>query len=171
VFFLGTTLAHAEIVLCGNATTLDHFQLSVDPSQASPCAEPYTQHVVSKAHTAAQRALLTAQPLRYLQVEGGLAVLKSQGERDTIDAALAAEQAAEAAAQAAVVTELEDPACRVATFAQIATRFDTLRATLQGDLDGISNIATAKTELADAFQRVINIMEKMALCLRATQGR
>ena len=164
VLLLWAGLAHAALFVCGDATQFFSAQFA-DPATPPACPAPFTRAEVSTGDTPGQQTILSgAIPKRYLKVVGGLVVEKTQGEKDAVDAALAAAQAT----QEALETEANDPNCRNVRLEQLDTFFDTLATNLQGDIDGISNIATAKTELADAFQRVVVVLRKLAKCVRAT---
>jgi hypothetical protein len=159
------TVAQAELFICGDTTILHRWTFA-DPTQAPSCPAPYTRHQIAEAQTASQLALIESLPRKYLKVEDSLAVEKSQAEKDAADAALAAKQQER--------QEYEDAAtnndlCN-ATLAQLETAKDQLATNLQGDIDGISNIATAKTELADMMGRLVNALEKLMRCIRGRAG-
>lgn len=161
-----TTLAHAEVVLCGDATALVWFRLSADPTKTPACPAPFSQVVISKANTAGQRAILEGTDQAFLRIVSDLATLKAQGDIDAILAQRAAAAAAQTALQEAVTN---NDLCN-ATLAELETRKDQLLTNLQSDIDGISTIATAKTELADMMQRLVGALEKVLRCVRGRAG-
>lgn len=87
---------------CGDANGLTRYIESVDPSRVTdPTCSP-----VPEANVPAQKALVASFPqknhlghFKYLKVVGGLAVEKTQAEKDAADAAHAAALAAEEAAK------------------------------------------------------------------------
>lgn len=137
-----------------------------DPSCAAIPDEPHTV-------TQEQRALLATVAASHpngrchLKVVDGLAVEMTAGEKDTVNAAIAADEADQ---QAYVDAVTGNDLCN-ATLAELETRKQQLQTALQGDIDGISNIATAKTELADMMQRLTNALEKVLKCVRGRAGR
>jgi hypothetical protein len=88
------SLAHAEFYVCGDTT---QFQQAFyrDPSLGRPgnCT------LVDNANVDSQVTLIQGQypDFKYLKVVSGLAVMKTQAEKDAVDAAILAKQQADAA--------------------------------------------------------------------------
>lgn len=170
------TVAHAEDFVCGdgvrpqcaNTTGATRYIRSVDPSQVT---DP-TCAVIPEAETAVQRQLIEtvaashAHGRCHLKVVAGLAVEMSQGEKDTVNVAIQAIADERQAYEDAVTN---NDLCS-ATLAELDTAKTALLNNLQGDIDGISNIATAKTELADMMVRLVNALEKLMRCIRGRAG-
>lgn len=57
-----------------------------------------------------------------------------------------------------------------ATLEELGVRKTQLDAALQGNIDGITNIATAKTELADMMGQLTGAMLKLMECIRGRAG-
>lgn len=168
--------AHAEFFVCGDGvrpacagtTGLTQVLPSSDPSTVSDG----TCTAVSDANLDAQKALLQTVAASHvngrchLKVVGGLAVEMSGVEKDTVNAAIQAKlDERQAYADAVTGNDL----CH-ATLDEIRARKAQLDAALQADIDGITNIATSKTELADMMQRLTGALLKLMECIRGRAG-
>jgi len=163
------TPAFAEDFVCVLTAggTLTRYVASVDPTKIAPSpTETCTQ--VSKANTPAQRTLLNTVPRKYLKASGGLLVEMDAAEKGTVDAAAAAKAATRTALETEAATQ---DLCSSATLADINTKFTTLRAALQTDIDAITTITNAKTELSDMMDRLILAQQKIVRCLLARTAR
>lgn len=161
--------AQAAMFICGDPTTF-RGHVFADASQPPTCPAPYGLSQVPKAETAAQEALIAAFPKYYLKVMGtppdGLVTEKTQAEKDAVDAAILAKQEEQQAYDDAATN---NDLCN-ATLDELAAAKNTLASNLQGDIDGISNIATAKTELTDMMTRLVNALDKLMRCIRGRAG-
>jgi hypothetical protein len=165
-------ISEAALFLCGTSTSFTGHRF-LDVSQPPTCPAGDALSVVTDSDiVAAQMAILDnpANPKRYLKMVGtapdALVEVKTTEEKAAVDAALAAQEAER--------QEYEDAAtnndlCN-ATLDELATAKTALVTNLQGDIDGISNIATAKTELADMMGRLVNALEKLMRCIRGRAG-
>jgi hypothetical protein len=163
--------AVADLFICGDASTFRGHRFA-DPSTPPTCPPPYALSRVPEDQTAAQQALIDAfaHQKYYLKIVGtapnGLVTEKTPAEKADADAAiLAKQQEHQQYEEAATNNDL----CN-ATLDQLAAAKTTLQENLQGDIDGISNIATAKTELADMMTRLVNAMDKLMRCIRGRAG-
>lgn len=157
---------------CAGTTGLTRYLRGLDVGEVTDPActaipdEPYTL-------TQDQRALVAtvaashANGRCHLKVVEGLAVEMDAGEKGTVNAAIAADEADQ---QAYVDAVTDNNLCN-ATLTELETAKTQLQTNLQGDIDGISNIATAKTELADMMQRLTNALEQILKCVRGRAGR
>lgn len=177
---LWAPLAHAEDFVCGNdvrpqcadTTGATRYLRSVDPSTVSDPSCTMLDDNTTPGITADQRALVTsvaaghANGRCHLKVVDGLLVEMDAGEKDTVNAAIQAVLDEQQDYEEAVSN---NDLCN-ATLAELDTAKTQLLTNLQGDIDGISNIATAKTELADMMQRLVNALEKLMRCIRGRAG-
>jgi hypothetical protein len=102
----------------------------------------------------------------HLKVVGGLAVEMTQPEKDVVNAAIQVQLDEQQAYEDAATN---NDLCN-ATLAELGTAKTALMTNLQGDIDGISNIATAKTELTDMMTRLVNALEKLMRCMQGRAG-
>jgi hypothetical protein len=156
----------ADDFVYGDEGGLTRYIESIDPSKAPPGGTP-----VSKTDTPAQRALLHTVPLRYLKVVGGLAVEKTQAEKDSADAADASVRAER---QAWVNEITNQDICAAASPAEVIALIDAFYdaevAAMTTDITAVTNIATAKAALVTVAQQVSQqrmYIKKLARCLRA----
>lgn len=112
----------AEDGYCGDANGVTELVHSVDRTLiiAQGC------FALPKGATLSNTALLIDNPLRHLKVVTGVLTRKTQAERDAADAALAAQQAAEATRQATLSAALGNQACNNVSVATIDARIDAL---------------------------------------------
>ena len=158
-------------VPCAGTVGLTQYHRSVDPATM---ADPTCTEVPPEppSLTQAQRALIhtVAQSHPYgrchLKVVGGLAVEMTQGEKDAVNAAIQVVLDDQQAYEDAVAN---NDLCS-ATLAEIRTRKDQLDAALAEDIAAITNIATAKTELADMMNRLTGALLKLMECIRGRAG-
>ena len=170
--------AAAEDFVCGNAARpqcaasvgATRYIRSLDPSFVT---DP-TCFMIPEASVVAQRALVESmgtpekQPNGrcHLKVVAGLAVEMTQPEKDVVNAAIQAVLDDQQAYEDAVAN---NDLCS-ATLDQLATAKASLDSNLTGDIAGITNIATAKTELQDMMTRLTNALEKLMRCIRGRAG-
>lgn len=159
--------AAAEDFACGDSAGLTRYIPSIDPSKV----QDGTCTVISKANTPTQRVLIAATPLRYLKVVDGLAVEKTQGEKDAVDAAITAAQAARQALLDEIATQ---DVCAAATLGELAIIIDTFYdaevAAMTTDITAVTNIATAKAALVTVATQISQqrvVIKKLAWCLHA----
>jgi hypothetical protein len=91
LLLLFPVLVWAEPVICGDATKLQYFQPSVDPTRAAPCPAPYAQFVLTETNPGlevieAQKTLYATIPQQHLKVVGGLMVEMTPQEQAAVDA-------------------------------------------------------------------------------------
>jgi hypothetical protein len=72
LLLLFPVLVWAEPVICGDATKLQYFQPSVDPTRAAPCPAPYAQFVLTETNPGlevieAQKTLYATIPQQHLE--------------------------------------------------------------------------------------------------------
>jgi hypothetical protein len=123
--------------------------------------------LVPKADTAAQVALIqSVGRYDYLKVVSGLVVEKTQGEKDAVDAA----KAAQAALLADLHTELASSAtCNAGDLATVNSRLATRKATLDAQIDGIAaaNLTTLKAGLHGVVDDEYLVLQALARCVIA----
>jgi hypothetical protein len=152
----------ADDFVCGDTTRLTRYLPSVDPSTVTDG----TCSVIPEADTPAQRVLLQTISRRYLKVVEGLAVEMSQGEKDAVDAALAA---AAAAVQAYLDELATSDVCSVANFAAVETALDTRHNALAAQINAVGtlNLTTFKAALHGINDELTTVQKKVARCLFA----
>jgi hypothetical protein len=154
----------AEDGVCGDATVMTRYLVSMDPSKMPPAVGGKPCVVISKANTPAQRALVQATAPHYLKVVGGLAVEMTQGEKDVVNAA---EAAAQAVVQAHVDETTANTLCNTATESDITNRVNTIHDNIGTDIAAVTNIATAKTALTSLNDAYAAAFKQLGRCLVA----
>ena len=158
VAFCGS--AAASNYVCGDTTKLGYYAQGIDPSKVPACTAPWTVSEVPEADISAQDALYATVPPRHLKVVAGLMVEMTPAEKAVVDTPTAAQ-----AARAAFLVEMNtQDICSGVSVADIQAKIATMRSNLQTDIDGITNIATAKTELAGMMNKLTTALEKIAIC-------
>ncbi len=162
LLLLVPALAQAEFFVCGDSNSLQQvFYRDLSLSRPGNCS------AVAEGSIAAQLALM-ASVVRfdYLKVVSGLAVEKTQGEKDAVDAAIAATNAA----IAAVASELSgSTTCNAADLATVNSRLATRKATLDAAIDGIAaaNLTTLKAGLHGVVDDEYVVLQAIARCVVA----
>jgi hypothetical protein len=173
-------VVEAEDFVCGNGvrpqcadtTGATRYIRSVDPSKVTDPTCVMLDENATPGITASQRALVETVSASHvhgrchLKVEAGILVEMTQPEKDVVNAAI---QAVLDEKQAYEDAATNNDLCH-ATLAELDTAKTALMTNLQGDIDGISNIATAKTELTDMMTRLVNALEKLMRCIRGRAG-
>jgi hypothetical protein len=153
--------AHASDIVCGDASGLTGYQTSVDPSQVPPGC-----FLIAKEATASQRALYTETvQKRYLKVVDGLLVLKTAAEQAAVDAAIVQEVAALAVLSAAAAESV----C-TGTLASVASVLTADAAQVQGAIDAVTSVETAKAALTTLQTHVYALVQRLAQCVGVRTG-
>jgi hypothetical protein len=168
--------AQAEFFVCGDGgrpqcagtTGLTRVLPSEDPSRVTDptCAQVPDNQIDAQKTLLQTVAASHANGRCHLKVVSGLAVEMSAGEKTAVNTAIQAKLDEQQDYSDAVTN---NDLCS-ATLDELTTAKTALLNNLQGDIDGISNIATAKTELADMMGRLVNAMEKLMRCIRGRAG-
>lgn len=108
-------------------------------------------------------SVLPGVPDRYRTMSGTTVVEMTPAEQDAVDAPAVAA----AALQATYDSEIASNDLCDATLAQVVSRIDSEKTTLDTGITGITNIASAKTVLLDLNSRYALALKKLATCLRA----
>ena len=146
IMFAATATVQAEMVVCGDSNGVTKVITSIDPSKVQGLGIPnctvLTKNLgVSTLDT--QKTLYNNTPLRYLKVTSGLLDVKTQSEKDAVDAVIATQVTAKQ--ELIDESDTKNQMCNPISLQQIKNRVTTINDTLNNQIDG--HTATAQTSI------------------------
>lgn len=155
-------VAMASNFICGDSTRLEKYTQGVDPALVPVCPGPYLlSGPLLEDVIPAQDALFASVNPQYIKVVSGLMVEMTAQEKINVDAPRVAQEAL----RAEFTTELRtQDICSSANKALIQAKIATLRNNMRADINNITNINSAVTELLDYTDKLTNALEKLAIC-------
>ena len=141
-------IAHAEFFVCGDSSQFTQ-AFYIDPTFNKPgnCSQVADSNVTSQQNVIAS----VGSRKDYLKVVSGAVVVKTQVEKDAVDAVIAVQQAVIQAAKDEA--NVNNALCSAASLQQIKSKVQALNDTLEGQID--EHQATTKTAIDSALTLVL----------------
>ena len=166
IFLLMTGIAYAEDFVTYDPGTGAYQGCRSYGDTNVPLSDPNNLASVRSGYVYANpfcASVLPSVPEQYRKVVAGVVTEMTQAEKDIVDAP----GIAAAALAASYQTEISTNDLCEATLAQIASRIDSEKATIDTAISGASNIAGVKTVLLDMNTRYAAAFKKIGKCVRA----
>jgi hypothetical protein len=152
--------------VCGDATQLQQFTPSSDPTKVPACPAPFLLSEIPEPEIPAQRTLYASLPPRYLKVVDGLMLEMTQEEKDDVDAPHKAEAAL---VQEAKKEQAEQEYCSIKTLQQVTAKILGHTNQIHAHINAVHDIDSDKEAQHTNFDIVMTILDQLSRCVRATR--